>query len=259
MRRRARDLAAVTFGLLAITGCPPGPGVPEDDTCVSSSQPQLASVEIGAGERDALFEPFVEGGVAPIVYGPQGGAMFRLRLRTTDQGAPSCLPQETTVRGPNGELLTESATPIRLYRQSDGSSLTRTHWLIFHGWYPVEGTWAEIETRAGGHTVTEHLWLGEPWVAPTIGSLSPAELTLAPGADGELTISLTGASTSHAAIYFASEDPDVVTIDPIHPLHLGAGASAVQVSGQREGGPVTLTAILGRQEVTATITVTAPD
>jgi hypothetical protein len=145
------------------TGCP-GPGAnsgpPAPDTC-NDLQPRdpVDSVELGAGTGDDLFLAWNDGDTAPLVHGPQGGAMIGIRLRVTGTPAPECLPQSSVVRDAASMALAAQDEPVKAYDQGDGSRVTRTMWLIFDQ-EPEVGDSVTVESTVLGVVASRSVVLG---------------------------------------------------------------------------------------------------
>jgi hypothetical protein len=129
-------------------GLPPRP-----DDCVTDAaeMTRLDVLELGAPD-ERVFMPWSDGAVAPVVTGPQGGAMIGLRLRIGGPSMPACLPHQTTAANKGDGELARVSQPIKTYAEPDGSRVTKTLWLIFSARAPRSGERMVVSTIAGGLT-----------------------------------------------------------------------------------------------------------
>ena len=151
-------MAATVLWAALLGGCPVSPGVPDVDSCANPNAITVESLEIGAPTLDSVFQPWMDNDPVAFVIGDQGSAMIPMRIRL--RGAiGGCVFQHTTFTDAGGELFFESSVALGIYRQSDGSFVTNTHWLIVNGPRPVTGDRAIVTTTVAATTTSRTLVL----------------------------------------------------------------------------------------------------
>lgn len=149
MKRSALWLAAV---LLNATGCGGGCNQPfVTDSCDTPAAGSAVSLEIGSVESGP-FMPWVDGTVAHVVYGSQGGTMIPVALRLRGPDVPGCLVQDTRVlRYTDDALIDLSSSPLRTYAEDDGTRTTKSIYLVMS--YDTQlGDAVRIRANAAGQS-----------------------------------------------------------------------------------------------------------
>lgn len=184
-RRRRRSATWLSgFALVFAAGCPNYTPPPPDSCSDPQAPPGLEQVQLGSGQLDDVFEPWIDGQVVPLVTGSQGGTMIPVRIRLVGDSLPECFAQATYLTGiddpfapdacPPDLCLTDAgmadagvvdagpprplvSVPLHAYEQADGSRVTRTLWLIFDGYF---GDTITVETIVGELSVRRDIVLG---------------------------------------------------------------------------------------------------
>ncbi len=148
---------SLLFAVLALCGCPgPNSGIPEPDSCIDPGVAAIDTLELGAATVDSVFEPWQDGEPLTMVIGPQGGAMFAMRLRLRGT-VGDCIRQRTTVDDGSIDPLADDNEAIKIYEQDDGSYVTNDHWVILFGPMPDVGATIQIATTIDGVSETRSM------------------------------------------------------------------------------------------------------
>jgi hypothetical protein len=156
----ARMLRVIAIALVAssaacVGNC--GGGMPSSDTCRNPDpSAAVSALEIGTFV-DGHFTPIADGDVLRRVFGPQGGAMFDLRLELEGQ-VPSCLAQDTRAISAVGQVVASETAPIETAPSADGRHLTGSILLVLH-WGVEEGHLLRLVARAGGAEVERTVYV----------------------------------------------------------------------------------------------------
>ena len=157
-------VAALAASLASIN---PDDDVPQADDCNQTSQAVVAGIALVHPDDDDVMQDFE---VHELIYGPQGGAMVRFRVRASGADAPACMAMTMTYEKCL-DALCSAVDPdpiypntIALQTYEEGTErITQPYFAEMS--YPLrEGDLARVTIVAGPDAspteTTVHMWLG---------------------------------------------------------------------------------------------------
>lgn len=155
MRVAAAVVCVLAFASLGLT-CGGGGPPPVTPTCEPGVGGSVTSVEIGTLVGDE-FRPFVDGGVADLVFGGQGASMIVAHLRLRGTGLPACVAQRTVLETLDGMTIADERAGLPTDPAGDGVWVTGYMYLVYE-W--ERGVQVRLRATAGGVERSVVVWAG---------------------------------------------------------------------------------------------------